>query len=605
MGAVNGRIRGYFGFLRHYRFSQTVYEQSLIWYGIAVVRARLFYVHYRNFLQKALLPFQFAHKKLLSYIGIIQGNRQYQACVSVSRHVMNHIIVVKNRITNSVPARWCASMAAHVMQSAVVQATATFLRENETVVHVRKISGHKIITKNEKQVRIAIWSMVFVLVFYNGLNRVLEYTYKSDIEHELSLFFERNIKIDSLMFDFSNGIRLVASGVESRSSEGHADTHIQGIYLGLDFSELLGGEMNINYLHLDNVTVDHEFLAGLPAIFSGSPEEQTDESTIINISTFTASPVNVISKSGLHWGEYQVTVIMTPEKNLKLVKVVPYGNQTMTLTITPAENEYRFDVSANYWTLPGQLPLVIQQLESSGKMNANGLKTNVLKGKLYNGTFDADLSVDWKENIMLESRFSLENVDSGSMTGSSGQKIISGKLKTQGNIKIDDMAALDIFDKTTINADFIFSNGVIYKADLENAGNMLASNKSAAGTTRFDDFSGHIVTRSGNILLKKLKISSSALAADGRVNINHKNYLDGEIEVGVNNSKGILTVPLSISGTVDEPVIRPTKEAMVGGAVGTAILGPGIGTALGVKAGKAYNWFKELLQSDEKKEKSN
>ena len=89
------------------------------------------------------------------------------------------------------------------------------------------------------------------------------------------------------------------------------------------------------------------------------------------------------------------------------------------------------------------------------------------------------------------------------------------------------------------------------------------------------------------------------------MNINHKNYLDGEIEVGVNNSKGILTVPLSISGTVDEPVIRPTKEPMVGGAVGTAILGPGIGTALGVKAGKAYNWFKELLQSDEKKEKSN
>ena len=46
----------------------------------------------------------------------------------------------------------------------------------------------------------------------------------------------------------------------------------------------------------------------------------------------------------------------------------------------------------------------------------------------------------------------------------------------------------------------------------------------------------------------------------------------------------LVATPLAISGTVDDPVVRPSKAALAGAAVGTAIL-PGVGTAIGAKAG--------------------
>ncbi|MNC99072.1 hypothetical protein D3C83_172330 [compost metagenome] len=51
-------------------------------------------------------------------------------------------------------------------------------------------------------------------------------------------------------------------------------------------------------------------------------------------------------------------------------------------------------------------------------------------------------------------------------------------------------------------------------------------------------------------------------------------------------------VPLNVSGTVDSPVVVPTGAAVAGAAAGTAILGPGVGTSVGVKIG---NWADGLF----------
>jgi hypothetical protein len=54
-------------------------------------------------------------------------------------------------------------------------------------------------------------------------------------------------------------------------------------------------------------------------------------------------------------------------------------------------------------------------------------------------------------------------------------------------------------------------------------------------------------------------------------------------------------IPLNVSGTVDHPVLLPTKAALAGAVAGTAILGPGVGTGLGVKAAGAVDKLKGLF----------
>jgi len=53
----------------------------------------------------------------------------------------------------------------------------------------------------------------------------------------------------------------------------------------------------------------------------------------------------------------------------------------------------------------------------------------------------------------------------------------------------------------------------------------------------------------------------------------------------------LISIPLKVSGTSSEPQLRPTNTALLGGMVGTTILGPGIGTALGIKVGESMGKF--------------
>jgi len=51
----------------------------------------------------------------------------------------------------------------------------------------------------------------------------------------------------------------------------------------------------------------------------------------------------------------------------------------------------------------------------------------------------------------------------------------------------------------------------------------------------------------------------------------------------------LISIPLVVAGTTETPHLRPTNAAVIGGAVGTGILGPGLGTAIGIKVGKILN----------------
>jgi len=64
--------------------------------------------------------------------------------------------------------------------------------------------------------------------------------------------------------------------------------------------------------------------------------------------------------------------------------------------------------------------------------------------------------------------------------------------------------------------------------------------------------------------------------------------LAGWLDVDVKNTVGLVSMPMNVSGSVSEPIVRPSKSALAGAAVGTAVLGP-LGTALGVKIGGFIN----------------
>ncbi|HEY8085593.1 MAG TPA: AsmA family protein, partial [Methylophilaceae bacterium] len=76
--------------------------------------------------------------------------------------------------------------------------------------------------------------------------------------------------------------------------------------------------------------------------------------------------------------------------------------------------------------------------------------------------------------------------------------------------------------------------------------------------------------------------------ANGNLQISPAKQLDGRLNVTIKKSADIVTIPLNVTGTLDDPTILPNKSALAGAAIGTAIAGP-LGTGIGVKAGSAIS----------------
>ena len=115
------------------------------------------------------------------------------------------------------------------------------------------------------------------------------------------------------------------------------------------------------------------------------------------------------------------------------------------------------------------------------------------------------------------------------------------------------------------------------------------------GDTQFDELSGTLHTVGKTIELKAFKVSSGLLSAHGGVKVLPSRQLDGVVEVELEKGMALASVPLQVSGTLDHPTVFPTKAALAGAAIGTGVLGPGVGTTLGVKAASGIDKLKGLF----------
>ena len=137
-----------------------------------------------------------------------------------------------------------------------------------------------------------------------------------------------------------------------------------------------------------------------------------------------------------------------------------------------------------------------------------------------------------------------------------------------------------------LDTDFEIAEGVLRKVDLAAAArSVFGKRDNKGGETRFEQLTGHLGIDQDGYHFYDLSIVSGLLKAEGEVSISRSKALSGEITAEVRGTASLIATPLAISGSIDNPVVLPTKAALAGAAVGTAIL-PGIGTALGAKAGQ-------------------
>ncbi|MDP2694096.1 MAG: AsmA family protein [Gallionella sp.] len=232
-----------------------------------------------------------------------------------------------------------------------------------------------------------------------------------------------------------------------------------------------------------------------------------------------------------------------------------------------------------------QHPLVLDEIKARVAAQPEHLELNALEAKLYGGKLSGKMSVNRKDAV-LAAEIAVNGIAMQTLVEAlTNEVLFTGSMDGAAKFSMH----LDEFERFPENmqlaGNFHLRNGVLSKVDLAQAASNPGKANAAGGTTRFDNLTGLLNVDASGYHFRKLKIVSGALNAEGRLDVSPSLQLGGMLDTDVKGTAGLVSMPMVVSGTLNNPVVRPSKSALAGAAVGTAILGPGLGTAVGIKIG--------------------
>jgi uncharacterized protein involved in outer membrane biogenesis len=284
---------------------------------------------------------------------------------------------------------------------------------------------------------------------------------------------------------------------------------------------------------------------------------------------------------------------LTPESGLARAQVrADHGH--LNATLVPQGRDFAVKIAARDWKLPTGPPLLMSSVDASGTLNPQqGLMLAAIDGRLYDGTVSGKLNVGWAKEWTIAGNLDIRSVEIQPVVALlTKDTTISGRLTANPVVDMRAPSAAQLSDAVNVESDFKVEKGILYKIDLSSAPKALL-NKDAlkGGETRFDNFTGHLSVDAAGYYLSKVEIASGVLTAEAELSISSKQELSGQIDVAVKGTSALISTPLALSGTVQNPSLYPSKGALAGAAAGTALLGPGLGTAVGMKAARMTQKF--------------
>lgn len=291
--------------------------------------------------------------------------------------------------------------------------------------------------------------------------------------------------------------------------------------------------------------------------------------------------------------EIDLDVELTPESGLARARVRA-DQSHLNATLVPRGRDFAVEIAARDWTLPAGPPLLMSTLTASGTLNPQqGLTLVTIDGRLYDGTVSGKLNVGWAKEWTIAGNLDIHSVEIQPVVALfTKDTTISGRLTANPVVDMRAPSAAQLSDAVDVESDFKVEKGILYNIDLSNAPKaLLYKDALKGGQTHFDNFSGHLGVDSAGYYLSKVEIASGVLTAEAEMAISSKQELSGQIYVAIKGTSALVSTPLALSGTVQNPSLYPSKGALAGAAAGTALLGPGLGTAVGMKAARMTQKF--------------
>ena len=418
-----------------------------------------------------------------------------------------------------------------------------------------------------------------VVPFFISLN-----DYIPQIEKEISARIKEPVKIGGLRAAGLPLPHVTVDGITVGKSE---DIKVGKVTVTPDLGSLLGATKVIKTIEIDGLVLTQKAIDKIPG-WIPADDGKAAQPPAVRVESIKLDDA-VVKLQKATFGPFDARLDLTHEGNLESASIVGRDGKLKAF-IKPQKSGYLIDAAAKSWKLPVGPPIQFDELTVKGVATLKDAALSEVRARLYGGTIAGKVNVAWQKGLQLKGSADVNQVEVRSLLQALGRPpTLSGKLVARPVVFSANAPRPDqIVKALRLETPFDVHNGVLHGVDIRKAAtSLIKKDGGKGGETRFDKLSGHLVLDRGTRRLTQLNVVSGSLAADGNVTITPRDELSGRINANIKAaSVGAATVPLNVTGTLESPLLYPTGGTMAGAAVGTVILGPGVGTSIGAKVGQ-------------------
>ncbi len=431
-------------------------------------------------------------------------------------------------------------------------------------------------------------ALIVALPFFISLTE-----YIPQIEKEASAKLKEPVTIKSIRLAPLPLPHLAIDGVTVGKSE---DLKLGKVTVTPDLFSLLGTAKVIRSIEIDSLVLNRQALDRILALSRSDPAKQPPQPPAFRVENIRLDNA-LVKLDKTNFGPFDARVRLNVKGDPEDASITTRDGK-LKASIRPDKSNYLIEASAQSWKMPVEPVITFDELVIKGVATANDASFSQVSAKLYGGTVSGKAAINWQKGFRVKANLVVDQVDLKPVAAllSAGTRV-SGRLNARPVFSASAADAARLMNSLHVEAPFQVHNGVLHGVDIQSAATSLFKQGSKGGETRFDQLSGHLQMDRGAYRFTQLKIASGVLAADGTVSISPKKELSGRVNAQVQALGANAAVPLMVAGTVDMPVLLPSGASVAGAAVGTAILGPGLGTTLGAKVG---GWAQDLFSKDDK-----
>ena len=414
------------------------------------------------------------------------------------------------------------------------------------------------------------------------------------IEQAISARIKEPVKIGSLKASGLPLPHVTVSGIAIGKTE---DIKVGKVTVSPDLLSLLGSTKVIRSIEIDSLVLTQKGADKIP-VWAGSDGDKADAAPAVRVESIKLDNA-ILKLQKATFGPFDASLDLSGDGKLRSASIVTQDGK-LKATIKPEGSKFLIDANARGWKVPVGPAIHFDELVVKGVATLNDANLEEVRAKLYGGTVAGKMTVSWAKGVLLKGDAAVSQVEIKPLLQALGRPAkMSGSLTAKPAFLANAAKGEQLANALRIETPFDVQNGVLYGTDIKKAATSLISRDGGkGGETRFDKLSGHLVMDRGTRRFTQLVVVSGSLAADGNVTISSRDDLSGRINTKVQSSVGSAGVPLNVTGTVNNPLLYPTSGTVAGAAAGTALLGPGVGTSVGAKAGQ---WTEGLFGRKEKK----